>query len=80
MAWIPGGTFLMGSDRPTHAVDVTTSLPLGIESLRAHRAYLDGLGRDFDPEKFLRGFTSRAGQALGVQYAVAFERIRIQGV
>ena len=40
--------------RPTR-VDVTDTSPAGIDSLRAHRAYLDGLGRDFDPEEFLRG-------------------------
>jgi hypothetical protein len=46
----------------------------------AHRACLDGLGRDFDPEEFLRAFTGPAGVALGVRHAVAFERIRVQGV
>jgi hypothetical protein len=47
----PGATdvYLMGADDPTHAGDVTVSLPTGVASLRAHRAYLDGLGRDFDP-------------------------------
>lgn len=72
--------YLMGVDDPTHAVDVTGSLPTGIESLRTHRAYLDGLGRDFDPEEFLRSFTAMAGAALGVPHAVAFGRIQLQGV
>ncbi len=78
----PGATdvYLMGADDPTHAVDVTDSLPVGIESLRTHRVYLDGLGRDFDPEQFLRAFTARAGTALGVPHAVAFGRVQLQGV
>ncbi len=78
----PGATdvYLMGADHPTHAVDVTDSLITGVASLRAHRAYLDGLGRDFDPEAFLRAFTARAGAALGVRHAVAFGRIQLQGV
>jgi LmbE family N-acetylglucosaminyl deacetylase len=70
----------MGSNQPTHAVDVTADLATGIDSLRAHRAYLDGLGRDFNPEQFLRGMTAHAGRALGVPHAVAFGRIRLHGV
>ena len=60
----PGATdvYLMGADDPTHAVDVTDSLAAGVASLRAHRAYLDGLGRDFDPEQFLRAVTAGAGE------------------
>lgn len=72
--------YVMGSHRPSHGVDVTDSLATGVESLRAHRAYLDGLGRDFDPEEFLRGFTAHAGPALGVRHAVALERIQLHGV
>jgi hypothetical protein len=52
----------------------------GIESLRTHRVYLDGLGRDFDPEQFLRTFTAHAGAALGVAHAVAFGRVQLRGV
>jgi hypothetical protein len=70
----------MGALEPTYAVDVTHTLPAGIDSLRAHRAYLDGLGRDFDPDQFLRAVTAGAGQALGVQHAIALGRIQLQGV
>jgi hypothetical protein len=73
-------TYVMGSNHPTHAVDVTKSLATGVASLRAHRAYLEGLGRNFDPEAFLRSFTAQAGPALGVRHAVAFGRIQLQGV
>ena len=55
--------YLMGALEPTHAVDVTDTLPAGVDSLRAHQAYLDGLGRDFDPDQFLRAVTTGAGRA-----------------
>lgn len=72
--------YVMGSNHPTHAVDVTSTLDAGIESLEAHRAYLDGLGRDFDPAEFLRAMTIEPGRALGVKHAVAFGRIQLAGV
>ncbi|WP_238586485.1 hypothetical protein [Rhodococcus rhodochrous] len=75
-----GHVYLMGANGPSHAVDVTESLDTGIESLRAHRSYLDGLGRDFDPAAFLREFTAAAGTRIGVRHAVAFQQIRLQGV
>lgn len=71
---------LMGSNEPTHAVDVSSHLEQGINSLRAHKAYLEGLGRDFDPDKFLREMTAVAGRHLGVRYAVAFEVLSNVGV
>ena len=49
-------------------------------SLRAHAAYLDGLGRGFDPDQFLHSLTARVGAAIGVAHAVAFEHVQIQGV
>lgn len=72
--------YVMGSPSPTHAVDVTDVIDTGIESLEAHRAYLDGLARDFDPGEFLRGMTAAAGRALGVEHAVAFGRVQLAGV
>ena len=72
--------YVMGSTAPTHAVDVTDTLDAGIESLEAHRSYLDGLGRDFDPGEFLRGMTLGPGRALGVKHAVGFGRIQLEGV
>ena len=71
---------LTGANEPSHAVDVTGSLDAGTASLRAHRSYLDGLGRDFDPAAFLREFTAAAGTRIGVRHAVAFQQIRLQGV
>ncbi|MDD7967751.1 PIG-L deacetylase family protein [Actinomycetospora lemnae] len=72
--------YVMGANEPTHAVDVTDALEPGVASLRAHEAYLRGLGRDFDPETFVRGMTAMAGPALGVPHAVAFAQIQLQGV
>ncbi len=62
-----------GSPQPTHGVDVSGRLEAGIRSLQAHRAYLEGLGGDFDPRAFLTTSCEAAGKALGVQHAVSFE-------
>ena len=78
-----GGTthlYVMGSGTPTHGADVGDHLDAGIESLRAHRAYLDGLGRDFDVAGFLRMMTAEPGRALGVEHAVAFGCVQLAGV
>jgi LmbE family N-acetylglucosaminyl deacetylase len=72
--------YVMGSNEPSHAVDVTDTLTAGVESLQAHRTYLDGLGRDFDPVEFLEAMTRGVGAALGVRNAVAFGRVGLQGV
>ena len=72
--------YVMGSNEPTHAVDVTDHLAAGVASLRAHEVYLQGLGRDVDPEAFVSGMTAGAGPAIGVAHAVAFGRVELQGV
>ena len=64
----------VGSMDATHFVDVTATIDAGIASLREHRAYLDGLGGDFDPDEFLRNMAGYAGLGAGVEYAVAFRR------
>jgi LmbE family N-acetylglucosaminyl deacetylase len=56
----------------THAVDVSGSLDLGVASLRAHAAYLAGLGVD-DPEPMLRSWAEAAGARFGGRPAVTFE-------
>jgi LmbE family N-acetylglucosaminyl deacetylase len=71
---------VMGSTEPTHAVDVTEHLEAGIASLRAHASYLDGLGRAFDPEDFLRESTAEPGRAIGTAHAVSFEVLVNQSV
>jgi LmbE family N-acetylglucosaminyl deacetylase len=62
-----------GSPLATHGVDVTDTLALGIESLRAHEAYLAGLGNQMDPEEFLESIARMTGSRLGCRYGVSFE-------
>jgi LmbE family N-acetylglucosaminyl deacetylase len=64
----------VGSGDPTHFVDVTGTIDAGIASLREHRAYIDGLGGDFDPDEFLRNMAGFVGLAAGCEYAVGFRR------
>jgi LmbE family N-acetylglucosaminyl deacetylase len=63
-----------GSPQATHAVDTTDTFDLGVESLKAHRAYIDGLGwENWDPQEFLEGFARPVGQRLDVAFAAPFE-------
>lgn len=66
-----------GSPRPTHAVDITTSLDRGVASLEAHHAYLAGLGAHpmADAQTWLRDTAKRIGQRFGGRPAAAFELI-----
>jgi LmbE family N-acetylglucosaminyl deacetylase len=76
-AW-DGARFIAfsGSPRPTHGVDVTDTLDLGIESLRCHRVYLENLGDDpASAGDFLREHAEAAGPRLGVELAATFEVI-----
>jgi LmbE family N-acetylglucosaminyl deacetylase len=74
-AWAGIGViYVGGTGEPTHYTDVTATLDAGITSLRAHRAYLDGLGGDFDPDKFLRESARESGEVAGCPYAVSFRR------
>jgi LmbE family N-acetylglucosaminyl deacetylase len=74
----PTSTSWSPSNRPTESMSPTPFLPGSTRS--GHQAYLDGLGRDFDPDQFLRAVTAGAGRALGVQHAIALGRIELQGV
>jgi LmbE family N-acetylglucosaminyl deacetylase len=69
-----GSAYVLGSSDPTHFADVTGTIELGIASLKAHKAYIDGLGRDFDPDQFLRDAAGYVGMAAGVAYAVGLRR------
>jgi len=63
-----------GSPDSAHAVDITDTFDKGVESLRAHEAYLDGLGwENFDPAEMLAGMSRPTGTRLGVTHATAFE-------
>ena len=67
---------VVASPEPTHAVDVTDTFDLGVASLGAHRAYLEGLGSP-DPEKFLRDGAEAAARRFGGRLAVTFELLGI---
>jgi LmbE family N-acetylglucosaminyl deacetylase len=69
----------MGSPLSTHGVDVTDHFAAGIESLKAHEAYLAGLSNsDMDPEDFLESMARVTGTRLGCRFGVAFEVINFQ--
>jgi LmbE family N-acetylglucosaminyl deacetylase len=59
-----------GGAAASHFVDVRDTLDLGVASLEAHRAYIDGLSQDFDPEQFLKDMTGYGGMAAGCEFAV----------
>jgi LmbE family N-acetylglucosaminyl deacetylase len=63
-----------GSPEATHAVDTTDTFDLGVQSLEAHRAYIDGLGwENFDAREMLEGFMRQVGSRMGVAFGAAFE-------
>jgi LmbE family N-acetylglucosaminyl deacetylase len=67
---------VIASPQPTHAVDVTDTFDLGVDSLRRHAAYLAGLG-DPDPEAFLRSAAEATAERFGGRLGVAFELLGI---
>lgn len=63
-----------GSPQATHGVDTTDTFDLGVESLRAHSAYIEGLGWEhFDAGEFLEGAARPTGARMGVTFATSFE-------
>jgi LmbE family N-acetylglucosaminyl deacetylase len=63
-----------GSPLSAHGVDITETFDAGVKSLRAHRAYIDGLGwENFDPAEFLESMSRAVGTRLGVAHATGFE-------
>ena len=71
------GAFVAGMPDPTHFVDVTDAIDLGVASLREHRAYIDGLGTDFDPDEFLRNIAGYGGMAAGCAFAVLLQAFSV---
>ncbi|XVU21955.1 PIG-L deacetylase family protein [Actinoplanes sp. CA-054009] len=72
--WSARQVWAAGSPRATHGVDTTATFGLGVRSLEAHAAYLNGLtSGPFDAEEFLEGFSRQAGTRLGVRYGASFE-------
>jgi LmbE family N-acetylglucosaminyl deacetylase len=66
--------YVVTSGQPTHFVDVTDTIDLGIASLREHRAYIEGLRQEFDPDEFLRSTAGYVGLGAGCDYAVGMRR------
>jgi LmbE family N-acetylglucosaminyl deacetylase len=66
--------YVAATGNPTHFADVTGSIDAGVASLREHRAYLEGLGGDFDPDEFLRNMAGFVGLGAGCEYAVGFRK------
>ena len=77
-AW-PGvqHVYVAAASNPTHYVDVSGTVDLGVASLRAHGAYIAGLGGEFNADEFIRSICGFAGQAAGCQYAVTFQRFQV---
>ncbi|MDN3359561.1 PIG-L deacetylase family protein [Actinomadura sp. DC4] len=75
--WRAGRILVAESPYPTHGADVTETFAAGVASLRAHAAYLAGLGPDAtsDPEEILEKVTRPAGARMGTRHAAAFEAI-----
>jgi LmbE family N-acetylglucosaminyl deacetylase len=69
--------YVAAANQPTHFVDVGSTIERGISSLRAHQAYIDGLGGEFDPSDFLRSMAGYAGMLAGCEYAVTFQRFGV---
>lgn len=66
-----------GTSSPTHFVDVTSTIDLGVASLREHRAYIEGLGVEFDPDSFLRDIAGYGGMAAGCPLAVLLQSFKV---
>ncbi|MGW6276750.1 PIG-L deacetylase family protein [Kribbella sp. NPDC055071] len=63
-----------GSPSSKHGADTTDTFDVGVRSLNAHKAYIDGLNwPHFDAEEFLEGACRPAGTRLGTKYAARFE-------
>lgn len=61
----------------THYVDVSDTMDAGVESLMEHRAYIEGLGTEFDPDTFLRTAAAALGQEVGCEYAVGLRHYAV---
>jgi LmbE family N-acetylglucosaminyl deacetylase len=67
-----------GSPLAAHGVDIVDTFDAGVASLRAHEAYIAGLGwADFDPAEFLEGVARMAGTRMGVAFATSFEVLKL---
>jgi LmbE family N-acetylglucosaminyl deacetylase len=63
------------SPRSRHHVDITDTIDVGMDSLRAHRTYFDALGGVEATAGFLRDAAARVGAEVGVAHALPVELI-----
>jgi LmbE family N-acetylglucosaminyl deacetylase len=72
--------FVSGSPDAGHGVDISETFEKGIASLKAHAAYLAGLGGGpmSEPEEFLESFARMTGTRMGVKLATSFEVISFE--
>jgi LmbE family N-acetylglucosaminyl deacetylase len=63
---------IAGSPESTHAVDITETFDLGVQSLQAHAEYLRALNGP-DPAELLRQFAEATGARYDDQLATPFE-------
>jgi LmbE family N-acetylglucosaminyl deacetylase len=72
--WSVKQVWACGSPTGKHAIDTTETFELGVDSLKAHKAYIDGLNwPHFDPREFLEGISRGTGTRLGTTFAAPFE-------
>ncbi len=63
-----------------HGVDITEHFAAGVASLKAHAAYLEGLGEAHpmaDAEEFLEAVARDAGRRLGCRFGTAYEVVEL---
>ncbi|MEU0092294.1 PIG-L deacetylase family protein [Kribbella sp. NPDC006257] len=72
--WSVQQVWACGSPTGRHAIDTTDTFELGVDSLKAHKAYIDGLNwPHFDAREFLEGISRATGSRLGTTFAAPFE-------
>ena len=69
--------YISGGQAATHFVDVGDTIERGVASLEEHRAYIDGLGQEFDPDRFLRDMAGYGGMVAGCEYAVLLQSFSV---
>jgi LmbE family N-acetylglucosaminyl deacetylase len=69
----PKALFLMSFTQGDATVDITETMEIKLEALRAHRSQLD----QPDFERLVRDFAGAIGRRAGVEYAEAFRLIRL---
>ena len=68
-----------GSPLGRHGVDVTDTFDRGLESMRAHKTYLDALAPGgLDIGEMLESFGRAVGSRLGCRFGVSFEVLPLQ--